>query len=65
MTAHAVTPGALGVIQRLVGGLEYLFRAALLQPALGKRRAAALVDAIWTIDRLPDVRALRRLLSRL
>ena len=36
----------------------------LLQPALGKRRAAALVDAIWTIDRLPDVRALRRLLSR-
>jgi hypothetical protein len=36
----------------------------LLEPALGKRRAAALVDAIWTVDRLPDVRALRRLLSR-
>jgi hypothetical protein len=36
----------------------------LLEPALGARRAGALVDAIWSIDRLPDVRALRRLLSR-
>ncbi|MFN9154924.1 MAG: hypothetical protein ACK5WE_15380, partial [bacterium] len=36
----------------------------LLEPALGARRATSLIDAIWTIDRLPDVRALRRLLSR-
>jgi 2-methylcitrate dehydratase PrpD len=36
----------------------------LLEPALGARRAGALVDAIWSIDRLPDVRSLRRLLSR-
>lgn len=36
----------------------------LLEPTLGARRASALVDAIWSIDRLPDVRSLRRLLSR-
>jgi len=36
----------------------------LLAPGLGKRRAQALIDAVWQIDQLPDVRGLRRLLSR-
>jgi 2-methylcitrate dehydratase PrpD len=34
----------------------------LLEPSLGKRKAQALIDAVWKIDRLPDVRALRKLL---
>ncbi len=33
----------------------------LIEPVLGKRRARRLLDALWTIDRLDDLRALRRL----
>jgi 2-methylcitrate dehydratase PrpD len=34
----------------------------LLQPVLGNRRAEGLIDAVWRIERLRDVRALRPLL---
>ena len=34
----------------------------LLAPVLGSRRARQLVDAVWNIERVKDVRALRRLL---
>jgi 2-methylcitrate dehydratase PrpD len=33
----------------------------LLAPVLGARRSRALLDGLWNIDRLPDVRALRKL----
>jgi 2-methylcitrate dehydratase PrpD len=33
----------------------------LIEPVLGKKKAAALVDALWKLDELKDVRALRRL----
>jgi len=35
----------------------------LLVPTLGTRRARALIDAAWDIERMPDVRALARLLA--
>lgn len=35
----------------------------LIQPGLGPARAAALIDAVLDIDRLPDLRALRPLLG--
>ncbi len=35
----------------------------LLAPTLGTRRARALIDAAWDIERMPDVRALARLLA--
>ena len=35
----------------------------LLAPALGARRAGRLIDTIWTIERVTDMRRLRRLLS--
>ena len=35
----------------------------LLVPVLGVRRAAKLIDTVWHIERVTDVRALRRLLS--
>jgi 2-methylcitrate dehydratase PrpD len=34
----------------------------LLAPVLGKRRAEQLIDTVWNIERVKDVRALRRLL---
>jgi hypothetical protein len=34
----------------------------LLVPILGSRRTEALIDAIWNIERIEDVRDLRRLL---
>lgn len=34
----------------------------LLGPVLGRRRARALIDAVWTIERMRDVTALRPLL---
>jgi len=36
---------------------------ALIAPVLGAKRARALIDAVWNIERIKDVRALRRLLS--
>ena len=36
----------------------------LMAPVLGALRARKLCDAIWNLDRLPDVRALRPLLSK-
>jgi hypothetical protein len=33
----------------------------LLVPVLGKRRARSLLDALWNIDRLDNVRKLRKL----
>ncbi|MBC7782120.1 MAG: MmgE/PrpD family protein [Proteobacteria bacterium] len=35
----------------------------LLEPGLGARRARGLIDAVWRIDRLDDVRGLRRFLA--
>jgi hypothetical protein len=34
----------------------------LLHPVLGKARARRLVDAVWELERLGDVRGLRQLL---
>jgi 2-methylcitrate dehydratase PrpD len=34
----------------------------LLAPVLGRRRAEKFIDTVWTIERVKDVRALRRLL---
>jgi hypothetical protein len=34
----------------------------LLRPVLGNRRTEGLIDAVWRIERLRDVRALRPLL---
>jgi 2-methylcitrate dehydratase PrpD len=34
----------------------------LMAPVLGKRRARQLCDAVWQLEKLPDVRALRPLL---
>jgi 2-methylcitrate dehydratase PrpD len=36
----------------------------LLQPVLGKARSRALLDALWNIDRLSDVRKLRKLYQK-
>jgi hypothetical protein len=36
----------------------------LLAPVLGKKRSLALLDALWNIDRLKDVRMLRALYSK-
>jgi hypothetical protein len=33
----------------------------LLRPILKKKRARALIDAIWTIEQMEDVKALRPL----
>jgi hypothetical protein len=33
-----------------------------MTPSLGKKRARALCDAVWNIERLKDVRELRSLL---
>ena len=35
----------------------------LMAPALGKKRSMALINALYDLDRMPDVRALRRLYS--
>jgi len=34
-----------------------------MAPGLGKKRARALCDAVWNIERLKDMRALRPLLQ--
>jgi hypothetical protein len=36
----------------------------LLQPVLGKARSRALLDALWNIDTLADVRKLRALYAK-
>ena len=36
----------------------------LLTPVLGKRRVQRLIDTVWRIERVPDVRALRPLLRK-
>jgi 2-methylcitrate dehydratase PrpD len=35
----------------------------LIQPVIGPTRAAALIDSVWNIERVDDVRALRPLLT--
>jgi hypothetical protein len=34
----------------------------LLQPILGKRRTRSLIDQVWNIEKIDDMRALRPLL---
>jgi hypothetical protein len=36
----------------------------LIMPVFGKQRARRLCDAIWTLDKLPNVRKLRPLLQK-
>jgi hypothetical protein len=36
----------------------------LIPPLLGKTRAQALLEALWSFDQLKDVRTLRRLYAR-
>ena len=33
----------------------------LIEPILGRKKSAALLDTLWNFDKIPDVRALRRL----
>lgn len=35
----------------------------LMAPVLGKRRSRAVIDSIWNLEKIADVRALRALLS--
>jgi hypothetical protein len=35
----------------------------LMAPVLGEARACELIDVLWTVEALGDVRALRRLLA--
>jgi hypothetical protein len=35
----------------------------LMAPVLGTRRARALLDRVWSLDEVDDIRSLRRLLQ--
>jgi len=38
-------------------------RDAFLAPVLGARRAESLIQTVWNVERVPDVRQLRPLLG--
>jgi 2-methylcitrate dehydratase PrpD len=57
------TPVVHGTWQNPMTRAEIAAKSSdLLGPVLGRRRARALIDAVWTIERVRDVRALRPLL---
>jgi len=64
-TLHHQTMAAKGSFENPLTRAEEEEKALdLLAPILGKARSRALLDALWNIDRLSDVRALRKLYQR-
>jgi 2-methylcitrate dehydratase PrpD len=54
------TMAAKGSIENPVTRTEEQAKALdLIEPILGKRRTADLLDRLWNLDKLPDIRALR------
>jgi 2-methylcitrate dehydratase PrpD len=55
-----LTMAAKGSIENPVTRTEENAKALdLLEPVLGRQKTAALLDDLWSFDRLPDIRALR------
>lgn len=54
------TMAAKGSIENPVTRMEEQAKVLdLIEPVLGKQRTAELLDRLWNLDRLPDIRALR------
>ena len=62
---HGQTMASKGSFENPLNAEEEQEKAIdLLAPVLGKKRSLALLDALWNIDQLKDVRALRALYSK-
>jgi 2-methylcitrate dehydratase PrpD len=64
-TLHHQTMAAKGSFENPLTRAEEEEKALdLMQPVLGEARSRSLLDALWNIDRLSDVRKLRKLYQR-
>ncbi|MBI4191434.1 MAG: MmgE/PrpD family protein [Betaproteobacteria bacterium] len=61
-TIKHYTPGAHGTIHKPLTRQEGIAKALdLLAPVLGKRKAELLIDAVWNIEKITDMRKMRSL----